>query len=597
MGNICGQHQEASLPNIKKAVIFDEPPTSPVHIDILPSAEFEQKCSQMLQLQISAFNLAQFGKKLSANALVSNKKISKLVSTAEGKLGFLREKRRSDPSYVFDEADSLRSALEGLGKSGFNRDEETVKEFNEQLNAMEDQAEEALEYLATVGAMKHLEYRQALQVRELELVGQKIVTFLEQAGAARSEIERIQKDMYRDLIRAPELLQEVDDLKERSEDESVEEEELYFGTEETVEMQSEVPLIRVRDSLGVDYANILALIHAQHWKDHLTPFEPAAVLRIFSKVLAQCDPQQLSLADTVRQIFKRRFKDESEQAIAQFLEGLRLWVSPKQPYSGWVADVMRIFTARPLSLPVLRQVVLLNQALEPVTIHTWNDVESRHRDLATGGLIPLTTVCRILSPLFLHFPQYSPKLWDSLKPPHVTDPDYLHFLVVFHMQLSEIDAVTLFKRMTPTSRLSSDALRSGLASILHLTLSDASFDQLLELMQNPESKIIRRLDLLKFVRLEMYIAHKDSVAFRIPRFQVLSVFTEACRMRRRELAALFRAQLPVPVTTEAVIKAVRALGDTSDLSEVMKVKVDSVEKALKVLELRGVSLGRYFCMR
>ena len=578
-------------------------PNRPV-AETLPAGELEQKCNQMMQLQVCAFDLAQQGKKLTENLQVSSKKISKLLASTQAKISQLQEKSEADPRPVADEAQELRTALESLGRTGYSRDEEAVKEFNRQLERAEEQVEEVLEYLASAGSVKNLEQSQVVQVRELELSGSKVVALLEQVSAARSEMQKIQSEMYQDMIKVPELLQEVDDLREIDRTIVIEElDMMYAGLEEIAlaaevpDEQTQTPSPQVTDYLGVKHANPLALTYAAHWKDSLLPFDPPAVLQVFSKLLAVCTSQQLEVARTMRPLFQREFSEDPEQAIAQFLEGLRLCVRAKLPCSSWMGDMVGVFTTRPIAVPVLQQVLLLNAAIEPETRYKPKDVQSRLRDLQTGGQIPLATVLGLLGPVFLTYPQYSAKLWDWLKPLDVSQADYLHFLVVYHMQAAGIDAVTLFKQMTTASRLSSEALRTGLSVRVQLSLSDATFEQLVSLMENPESHVIRRLDFLKFVKLEVYASHKDSAAFQVPRYQVLFAFTEVCRLRRQELATLLKVQLRSRVSPEAVEKAVRALGDTCDLTEALKEPMESFEEALQVLEQHKVRLGAYFCKR
>jgi hypothetical protein len=231
----------------------------------------------------------------------------------------------------------------------------------------------------------------------------------------------------------------------------------------------------------------------------------------------------------------------------------------------------------------------------PETIRGWKDVEARLKALHIGGTITLDNLLRLLYPAFLTYPQYSAKLWDWLKPPGVSDADYMRFLVIYHMQVAGLDPVILFKQMTSESRLGTEDLRNGLAVRLQLSLSDAAFDHLEQLMRNPDSNVIRRIDFLKFLKLETYVLHKDSEAFRVPRYQVLSAFTEICRLRRLELAAQLRVQLPAKVTPEAVEKALRTMGENRDLTAVMKEQMESFEEALTVVEREGMSMGAYFC--
>lgn len=600
MGCICAS---ASAPTPTPQVLPYEPPlvTTPAS---LPSAELEQKSIQMMNLQIAAFDLAQQGKRLSDSLQQDSKKVTQLLLSAQTKVSALKQRRLSDYSTVMAEAAEVRLALEGLCRTAYARHEDAALEFTQKLSSAEDQAEGLLEYVASAGTVRNLAKSQAYQVNELELSGSKVVNLLEQARAACTEMQQAQEEVRKGLKEVPELLQEVEDLEEEPESKTTVVEELemiYVDPEETAvaaempEEQTLIPAVHLRDSLGVEFRSPLAQLYTANFQPSLLPFDPPAVLHTFDQLLTAWDPLEPEVMQTVDLVFRREFPEDPERAIVQFVEGLRLWVEAKLPYSAWVGDMVGVFTTRPLAFPVLRQVLALNKALEPEIVRGWKDVEARLQTLHTGGAIPLTGLLSLLSPVFHSFPQYSAKLWDWLKPPRVADADYLRFLVVHHMQVTGLDTVALFKQMTTASRLSTEDLRNGLTVRLQLALSDAAFNRLELIMKNPDAKVIRRIDFLKFLNLETYVLHKESEIFRVPRYQVLSAFTEICRLRRLELAAQFRLQLPNKVTPEAVEKALRAMGESRDLSQVMKAKIESFEEALTVVEHGGVALGAYFC--
>lgn len=560
----------------------------------------------MMNLQIAAFDLAQQGKRLSDSLQQDAKKAGQLLLSTQSRLRLLKQRHLIDPSSVVADAEELRLALEGMGKTTYVRHEEAAVELAQKLTIAEDQAEGLLEYVANAGTVKNLARNQAFQISELELSGSKVVSLLEQARAACTEMQQAQEEVRRAIKLVPELLQEIDDLTEEPESKNTIVEELevvYAGAEEVavasemLEEQSGFPAARLRDSLGVEFCSPLAQLYSTHYQPALLPFDPPAVLHIFDQLLMAWSPLECDVAKAVDQVFKREFQEDPEQAIVQFVEGLRLWVEAKLPYSAWMGDMVGVFTSRPLAIPVLRQVLVLNNALMPETIRGWKDVEARLKALHIGGTITLDNLLRLFYPAFLTYPQYSAKLWDWLKPPGVSDADYMRFLVIYHMQVAGLDPVILFKQMTSASRLGTEDLRNGLAVRLQLSLSDAAFDRLEQLMKNPDSNVIRRIDFLKFLKLETYVLHKDSEAFRVPRYQVLSAFTEICRLRRLELAAQLRVQLPAKVTPEAVEKALRTMGENRDLTAVMKEQMESFEEALTVVEREGMSMGAYFCKR
>jgi len=601
MGCIC---TSASAPvPIPQTRSYEPPQATPTS---LPSTELEQKSVQMMNLQISAFDLAQQGKRLSDSLQQDSKKVAQLLLSTQAQVSVLKQRRHSDLDNVIAEAAEIRLALEGLGRTAYARHDEAALDFSQKLSSAEDQAEGLLEYVASAGTVRNLEKSQTFQVSELELSGSKVVSLLEQARAACTEMQQAQDEVRRGLKVVPELIQELEDLGEEPDSKTTVVEELemiYADPEETAvaaEMPDEqtlLPAVHLRDSLGVEFRSPLAQLYTANFQPTFLPFDPPAVLHTFDQLLTAWDPSEPEVMRTVDLVFHREFPEDPEQAIVQFAEGLRLWVEGRLPYSAWVGDMIGVFTTRPLASPVLRQVLVLNKVLEPEVVRGWKDVEARLRTLHTGGAIPLTGLLSLMSPAFRSFPQYSAKLWDWLKPPRVADADYLRFLLVHHMQVAELDAVTLFKQMTEASRLGTEDLRNGLTVRLQLALSDTAFNRLELLMKNPVAKVIRRIDFLKFLKLETYDLHKDSEAFQVPRYQVLSAFTEICRLRRLELAAQFRLQLPNKVTPEAVEKALRAMGETRDLSGVMKEKMESFEEALTAVEHGGVTLGAYFCKR
>jgi len=327
----------------------------------------------------------------------------------------------------------------------------------------------------------------------------------------------------------------------------------FRGQQQIVEMLDEIGHLSTSESMPAAYslwsqqAEYQELTQSSLLRRLYSQYQPRSP-RLFSRkevtatflTLASCKlaSAQVPLDLFVLDFFLSPHPSSGLDSLLSFLEGLKASVAEHRAEAEIQAQVLGLFTNKPLPRTVANTVIQLIALAEKMMELETNHLEMALRRAqpvpisAQTAWMPLDCVFSLAYRVFTpDFVEEGSKLVESIKPGQVSSAEYARFCILFYLHSTHQDGNSFFQSLSKGERRATyPAFLSGLKDTL---VSPQGARELFELMEDSEQEGISRPTFLNAFNLNRYHSTKELLAYRVPRQMLFDRLIKACMDSRR----------------------------------------------------------------
>jgi hypothetical protein len=185
--------------------------------------------------------------------------------------------------------------------------------------------------------------------------------------------------------------------------------------------------------------------------------------------------------------------------------------------------------------------------------------------LLTGGRLYLTDAITAVYLLFPESPAMGEIALEKIKPPSISLPELLNFMICFRLKELKLDALKLFKLIDSdnSGKLNGEEFAQGIRQHLRLWMSVDSLKGLFRALDADGSDSISRIEFAKAINLKEYYQKYETQTYTISKIEFLRASLEAIRTWRTEVA------LPIEAKAKEILQDRQALSQ-SEVAEVLR---------------------------
>jgi hypothetical protein len=268
-------------------------------------------------------------------------------------------------------------------------------------------------------------------------------------------------------------------------------------------------------------------------------------------------------------------------SLLSFLEGLKASVAEHRAESDIQAQVLGLFTHRPLPRAiagtVLHLIALADQLME---------LEANHLEMALrrakpvpvsaqAGWMPLDSAFALAYRVFApDFVEEGSEFVENIQPGQVSKAEYARFCILFYLHSTHQDGNSFFQSLCKGDRKAT--YPSFIAGLQDTLVSSQGARELFELLEGTEQEGVSRPVFLNAFNLNRYHSMKELLVFRVSRQMLFDKLIQACMDARRRTIVLLgeryiRAKGKEEGLTAGEMTALLAeIGSTLDAEETVK---------------------------
>lgn len=268
-------------------------------------------------------------------------------------------------------------------------------------------------------------------------------------------------------------------------------------------------------------------------------------------------------------------------SLLSFLEGLKASAAEHRAESDIQAQVLGLFTHRPLPRAiagtVLHLIALADQLME---------LEANHLEMALRrakpvpvaaqtGWMPLDSAFALAYRVFApDFVEEGSEFVENIQPGRVSKAEYARFCILFYLHSTHQDGNSFFQSLCKGDRKAT--YTSFIAGLQDTLVSSQGARELFELLEGTEQEGVSRPVFLNAFNLNRYHSMKELLVFRVSRQMLFDRFIKACMdARRRTIGLLGERYISVKgkeegLTAEEMTALLAQIGSTLDPEETVK---------------------------
>ena len=234
-------------------------------------------------------------------------------------------------------------------------------------------------------------------------------------------------------------------------------------------------------------------------------------------------------------------------SLLSFLEGLKASITEHRAESDVQAQVLGLFTHRPLPRAVAGTVLQLIALTDNLM-----ELEANHLEMALrrakpvplaaqAGWMPLDSAFALAYRVFApDFVEEGSEFVESIQPGQVSKAEYARFCILYYLHSSHQDGNSFFQSLCKGDRKAT--YTSFIAGLQDTLVSSQGARELFELLEGSEQDGIPRPVFLNAFNLNRYHSTKELLVFRVSRQMLIDKFIKACMDARRRTVGLLGEQ-------------------------------------------------------
>lgn len=234
-------------------------------------------------------------------------------------------------------------------------------------------------------------------------------------------------------------------------------------------------------------------------------------------------------------------------SLLSFLEGLKASITEYRAESDIQAQVLGLFTHRPLPRTIASLVLLLIAHTDQLMELEHNHFEMALRMAkpvplsAQTGWIPLSSAFALAYRVFApDFVEEGSEFVESIQPVQVSKAEYARFCILFYLHSTHQDGNSFFQSLSKGERKAT--YTSFIAGLQDTLVSSQGARELFDLLEGNEEEGIPRPVFLNAFNLNRYHSMKELLVFRVSRQMLIDKLIKACMDARRRTIGLLGEQ-------------------------------------------------------